>query len=241
MSAATSTVVPISTQRRACRVILITAPKGGVGKTTLSRALLVSGAMAGLRVIGIDLDKQSLSRWGESRRKTREIASEVTEVDVITGDLNDWRNVLKQVAAYDLAVLDTPPGVKGAVPPLQAIASQIADYVIIPSGTTDDDLSETLEWGRALAPMAKRVSFCLSAVDDKTDAYKLALKKMIPVCNVLPVPIPRLTMIPKDSGIGLTVLDYDPSTIRAKERKTFERARGAFETVWDTVRRETAL
>jgi chromosome partitioning protein len=238
---ATASVVPFESPRHARVVVLVTAPKGGVGKTTISRALLVSGAMAGLRVVGIDLDKQSLARWGERRAKTRAAAPLLPEVEVRMGNLGDWRNIIKSVAEYDLVILDTPPGVKGAIPPLQAIASEVADYVIVPSGVTDDDLSETLEWGRALRGMAKRVSFCASAVDDKTDAYKGAVTKMNRACNVLPVPIPRLGIIPKDADIGLTVLDCDPATVRAKDRKAHEKALGAFVAVWDTIRRETGL
>ena len=52
---------------------------------------------------------------------------------------------------------------------------------------------------------------------------------------------PRLGIIPKDADIGLTVLDCDPATVRAKDQKAHEKALGAFVAVWDTIRRETGL
>ncbi len=37
-----------------CRVLLISSPKGGSGKSVLSRHLLVSAAQAGIRAIGLE-------------------------------------------------------------------------------------------------------------------------------------------------------------------------------------------
>ena len=44
--------------------MLLSSPKGGTGKSSLARNLLVCGAQAGLNVLGIDFDRQStLHKW----------------------------------------------------------------------------------------------------------------------------------------------------------------------------------
>ena len=50
------------------RTIALLTQKGGTGKTTLAASLAVAAAIAGERVIALDLDPQgSLTRWGERR------------------------------------------------------------------------------------------------------------------------------------------------------------------------------
>ena len=53
------------------RIVLLVAPKGGVGKTTTVTALLVSARLAGMTALGVDMDDQeSLVTWGVWRRGT---------------------------------------------------------------------------------------------------------------------------------------------------------------------------
>ncbi|MFL5279799.1 MAG: AAA family ATPase [Rhodopila sp.] len=59
------------------------SPKGGVGKTTITRCLLVAGAQAGLSVVGLDFDpQQSLGKWATRREKTRQALPSETFVSV---------------------------------------------------------------------------------------------------------------------------------------------------------------
>ena len=67
-----------SSARAIVRHILVCAPKGGVGKTTISRSLLVCGAHAGLKVHGVDLDPQrGLLNWAERREASRQLLPDI--------------------------------------------------------------------------------------------------------------------------------------------------------------------
>src|SRR5215204_76802 len=56
-----------------CRILLISSPKGGSGKSVLSRHMLVSAAQSGVRAIGLDFDRQqTLTKWAARRTRTRE-------------------------------------------------------------------------------------------------------------------------------------------------------------------------
>ena len=75
-----------------CRVLLISSPKGGSGKSVLSRHLLVSAAQAGVRAIGLDFDRQqTLTKWAARRARTREAFPDFAEAVVEPVTLQDWR------------------------------------------------------------------------------------------------------------------------------------------------------
>lgn len=45
-------------------IIMLSSPKGGVGKSSLSRNILVLASRAGKNVLGLDMDKQAtLATW----------------------------------------------------------------------------------------------------------------------------------------------------------------------------------
>ena len=59
-------------QVKGCRVVVLCSPKGGTGKSSLARHLLVSAAQDGRQAIGLDFDKQdTLAKWQVRRDKTR--------------------------------------------------------------------------------------------------------------------------------------------------------------------------
>ncbi len=93
-------------------MITVCSPKGGVGKTTIARCLLVAGAQAGLRTIGLDFDpQQSLTKWADRRVKTsRAIASDAfARIEVAPCELADWRHSVSAYGGVGLVVVDTPP------------------------------------------------------------------------------------------------------------------------------------
>src|SRR4051795_13698797 len=79
------------------RIVLLSSPKGGTGKSSLARNLLVCGAQAGLSVLGIDFDRQSpLHKWFLRRERLREGIPEAPRVEVQPAALADWRRVLDE-------------------------------------------------------------------------------------------------------------------------------------------------
>src|SRR5919199_1156326 len=86
-----------------CRILLISSPKGGSGKSVLSRHLLVSAAQAGVRVLGLDFDRQqTLAKWAARRARTREAFPDFAEAVVEPVTLQDWRTALRRSEDYRL-------------------------------------------------------------------------------------------------------------------------------------------
>src|ERR1700687_854939 len=85
-------------------VVAFMSQKGGVGKSTLARALAAVAAHAGLKVTLADLDPQQHSavRW-EKARKENKIAPSVTVTDFATID-----EALAGTEKADLLVVDAP-------------------------------------------------------------------------------------------------------------------------------------
>src|SRR5690349_5444886 len=80
-----------------CRILLVSSPKGGSGKSVVSRHLLVSAAQAGVRAVGLDFDRQqTLAKWALRRARTREAFPDFAEAKVEPVTLQDWRSALRR-------------------------------------------------------------------------------------------------------------------------------------------------
>lgn len=114
------------------KVVVITAQKGGSGKTTLSRNLSVVAAQDGMRVLCIDLDpQQSLRQWWQSR--TTEQPAMLNN-DPTPSSMHATMQALE--GKFDLVVIDTPP----AAPEWMKHVLSEADLAIVPVRPSPDDL-----------------------------------------------------------------------------------------------------
>jgi chromosome partitioning protein len=205
--------VAIIEKQNACttpqRVFTVCSPKGGVGKTTITRCLLVAGAQAGLAVVGIDFDpQQSLGKWAARRERTRQALPSETfvSVPVRAFDLSDWRESVAELSGYDLIVIDTPPGVEANLPAIRGLC-EAATIVLVPTGTTRDDLDSVLPWMKELLDAKVRASFVLNKVNRRTNSFAKSRARLIRIGPVCPIDIPSLEEIHSQSDNGLTVLD----------------------------------
>jgi chromosome partitioning protein len=223
-----------TSKTKQCKIVMVCAPKGGVGKTTMARSLLVNAVINDKRAIGIDFDEQqSLITWAMDRERTRAQIPGLGEVIVRPQKLSEWRLVPQWTNSYDLAVIDTPPGVGGAVVAIMGLCEKAA-FTLVPTGTSSDDLRKVIPWGETLAEMGVRFGFVLSRVNDRTVAYKAAVRDLNRIGMVLPVPIPALESIPVNAEQGMTVLDVEAKGSEAKGSE-------AFEATWNSIRRECVL
>jgi chromosome partitioning protein len=113
-------------------VIALVSQKGGVGKSTLARAIAAVAARAGLKVRLVDLDPQqrTLLIWEQARRNN-EIWPEITIEALATNDGSS------ATAPFDdLLILDLPGQMSEAT--LQVALR--AHLVVQPSGPSLDDL-----------------------------------------------------------------------------------------------------
>jgi chromosome partitioning protein len=213
-----------------CRIVVLCSPKGGTGKSSLARHLLVSAAQNGVRSVGIDFDKQgTLMKWQTRREKTRVTYPNFVETTVIAADLKDWRAVLARVRDYAVVIVDTPPSVEDHIDSIYGL-TKAASFVIVPTGTSIDDLDSVMPWMRALGERSVRAAFCLNKVNRRTNSFLKAKARLLKAGPVSPVEIPTLEDIHVPASNGLAVLDH-------------VKARGleAFESMWDYVKREAQL
>src|SRR5688500_16538439 len=76
--------------------VLLTSPKGGCGKTELTKHLAVAAAISGLNVAVVDFDRQrTLTRWWKRRSES------MTQIEVYEGNMAAAREVY-DVNGHDL-------------------------------------------------------------------------------------------------------------------------------------------
>jgi chromosome partitioning protein len=123
-------------------IIAFVSQKGGVGKSTLARALAREAVAGGLKTKIADLDTQQGTSvdWHRTRLHAG-IEPAVSAEAYATAD-----QALKEAAHYDLLIIDGPARTsKGTL----AIA-RVADLVVQPSGPSVDDLRPAVREFHAL-------------------------------------------------------------------------------------------
>ena len=213
-----------------CRILLISSPKGGSGKSVLSRHILVSAAQAGIRAIGLDFDRQqTLAKWAVRRARTREAFPDFAEAVVELVPLGNWRGALKRTEGYSLAVLDTPPSVEDHLPAIYGLG-EAADLILVPAVCTQDDVESVAPWVTALAEKGFATSVVLNRANRRTTSYARMRGVLVKTGSVCPTELPQLEDIHVPSTKGLTLLDYSKS-----------RGIEPFEEIWAYVRRKMKL
>lgn len=116
-------------------VLSIIGQKGGVGKSTLARAIAVVATQGNLRVKLFDLDigQQTSVRWSTTRATSRTLKKIDAQAFSAVAD------ALKQAGDVDLVVIDTP----GHLSPETFEVARASDIIILPTGTSSDDLHPT--------------------------------------------------------------------------------------------------
>ena len=213
-----------------CRILLVSSPKGGSGKSVLSRHLLVSASQAGVGAIGLDCDRQqTLAKWAARRAQTRETFPDFADVLVESTSLQNWRGALNRTQQYQLAVIDTPPSVEDHLPSIEAL-SEAADLILIPAICTQDDVDSVAPWVKALNLRGCRSSVVLNRANRRTTSYARMRGVFVRAGSVCPTELPQLEDVHMPATRGLTLLDYSKS-----------RGIAPFEEIWAYVRREIGL
>ena len=196
-----------SSARGLARFILVCAPKGGVGKTTISRSLLVCGAHAGLNVLGVDLDPQrGLLNWADRREASRQLLPDITSIPVTGARFSNWQPSLIREDGPALVVVDTPPGLGEAGSDILQLCERV-DLVLIPLQPSFDDWEQVASWMTTLRRMGVRAAFQFNQANVAYKSYSRLLGAAVRVGTVSPRPIPRLESIHGFSDRGLTVHD----------------------------------
>jgi chromosome partitioning protein len=150
-------------------VIAFVSQKGGVGKSTLARALAAVCAHAGLKVILADLDpqQQTLMHWQEARAQNK------VSPHLAVAAFADAAEALEHAAGSDLLILDTPAGASEETLEI----ARLAHLVVQPAGPSLDDLHPTVllfhELTAAGIPKSRlTVALCRVLDDDEEEAAR---------------------------------------------------------------------
>jgi chromosome partitioning protein len=212
------------------RILLVASPKGGVGKSSLCRNILVAGAMTGIRTLGVDLDQQqTLAKWHARREIVRRTYPEAVDVPVLAVPITDWRTAIKQAEHYDLIVVDTPPSIEAQYGAALSLCGA-AHHVLVPTGATQDDVDSVTPWMRTLLKGDIPASFVLNKANRRVKSYESVRTKLLQAGPLCPVEVPMLEDIHVSAGKGLAVLDIP-------NKKTVE----TFEALWAYVARAAGL
>lgn len=215
-------------RKHRCLKVVIAAPKGGVGKTTLTVALLVSARRAGFKALGVGMDwQQTLGKWSARRQRQREVSKGIDIIDVsFEGmDVHDYRR-LRDVGDYDLMVVDTPPSHSEAKASMMAVC-EMADIILVPTSASGYDLDEVIPFRKEIA--GDKSWFVLNNVNRRAISYQKARAILVKHGRLCPVDIPRLEAIQAPYMRGLSATDPGQGGSEW------------FEALWDFLRREGGL
>lgn len=123
-------------------IIAFVSQKGGVGKSTLSRALAREAANNGLKAKIADLDTQQ----GTSVDWNRTRLNAGIQPEVSAEAFSTAAQALKAADSYDLLVLDAPARTSSATLEI----ARVADLVVQPTGASLDDLRPAVREFHAL-------------------------------------------------------------------------------------------
>jgi chromosome partitioning protein len=145
-------------------VIAFVSQKGGVGKSTLARALAREAAKDGLRVKVADLDTQqtTIADWHRTRLSAR--LEPIIQVQAYA----TAAQALAEADQFDLLIIDGPARTSQATTDI----AKRADLVVQPSGASVDDLRPAVREFHALvkAGISKdRLVFALNRIGTDTE------------------------------------------------------------------------
>ena len=193
-------------------VIAFVSQKGGVGKSTLARALAAVCAHAELEVVLADLDprQQTLVHWQHARAAHR--VSPRLSVEAF----HDAAEAVERAERCDLLILDAPAGVNEET---LAIA-RMAHLIVQPTSPTLDDLHPTVLLFHELvdAGISKAhlvAALCRVLDDEEASAARAYLKEA--GYEVLPgfIPESRAYRDAHNRGRSLTETDEQAFNDRA--------------------------
>jgi chromosome partitioning protein len=147
-------------------VIAFISQKGGVGKSTLARALAAVCSQAGLTVVLADLDprQQTLVHWQKARTAQR------VSPHLSIEPFDDAAEAVERAEACDLLILDTPGGVNDDT----LAVAHMAHLIVQPTVPSVDDLHPTVllfhELVDAGIPKSRLVAALCRVLDDKEEA-----------------------------------------------------------------------
>lgn len=217
------------------KLVLVCSPKGGSGKTTLSRLLLAQAVRNGQRVAGLDLDPQrSLGKWFRRRQQQPELRDqfgcEGVEGYTVLNRISQLRKQIeKDGRRLDLIVVDTPPAIE-VTETLRGLI-RAADLVLVPVQATPDDMDAAVPWMAEMRKLARNAAFVQSRVKKAAKRWEEDRARLSEIAKVCHTIIPDSEEVCKATEIGAIVHEIPTKTDVQR----------SYDGVWNFVRQEVGL
>lgn len=186
--------------------ILFASPKGGGGKTHLTRNLAVAAVQDRLKIATADLDPQAtLTIW--SRRRPDELKIPHYRVAWQQSDalLDD-----AELGAIDALLVDTPPSIEANPAAFEKLLA-CADLILVPCRPSFDDAESVAPFMRHLREQGRKVVAVLNCVKPRVNIN--AVKSyLIDAGELCPVEVADRTDYARAGAKGLGLLDVPNHT-----------------------------
>lgn len=195
------------------RIIAASINKGGVGKTTTTKAIACAAVKEGLNVLVLDMDtQQNATNWGRRREKQNKplpLVRFATEQD-LPGEIERAKK-----AGCDLVLIDTPPGRSS-----EAMAAvEEADLVIVPFWNDQDAYDGVIKTAGLTRRLGKEAYGILNFVTPNSKSHEEAAQEVLQAIGLpmAPVVLHRYDVHRVASIHGLTAQELEPESKAAIE------------------------
>lgn len=212
------------------KILVLGGSKGGCGRSSCARNLLIAAAQAGLKVIGIDTDEQrTFSKWRQRRIKAQQKLPQIFVPDVLGLAIEDLGAIERAMEGHDLVVIDTAPTVEENMRSTVELCRR-ASLVLVPTSPTHDDLESVAPWLVTLKKEGCNTEFLLNKANRRTRSFEMARSKLVRHGRLAPVEIPSLEDLHMPHGNGLAAVDFERN-----------KAGSVMQDLWAHVRQEVSL
>jgi chromosome partitioning protein len=192
------------------KTLAIAMQKGGIGKSTLAKALAVAGVKADFNVLVLDMDtQQSTAQWAQRRTTELPVVRFATEIDL--------PKLLRQAedAGCDLVIIDTPPARSSEAP----AAVEFADLVLVPCSPDIEAYEQLPRTARLARTSGKPAAAVLTMAQPNSRAEEDVARTVFETIKIPMAPpiIHRFKVHRDASREGQTAQEMEPGSKAAAE------------------------
>lgn len=195
------------------QILGLISQKGGVGKSTLARAIACEAQKADLnvKIADFDLQQGTFTKWHQRR-----LQSDLNEV----GSVEMFKSVkaaLEAAEGFDMMIMDG----EGRASEKTLEIAKVADLVIIPCGVSNDDTEPTCELAKALVDKGiprSKIVVTLSRVGSDASANRAREDIQARGFTVVDGYIPEKTSYADAQYVGKSILETRHKSVNDKSQ-----------------------